>query len=56
MIIYVVGNEDYVIDYFVNKQNAEKAVIEGNELCEKYKNEPNVNTKPVYISEIETAD
>lgn len=56
MIIYVVKNNDYIQDYFVNKVNAEKERDNVNKLCEEFKDNPNVNTTPVYIEEIVTED
>ena len=56
LIIYVVKNHDYVVDYFVEKHNAEAEMEKVNELCEEFKNHPNVNSKPVFIEELKTAD
>lgn len=49
MIIYVVKNDDYIQDYFLNKVNAEKERDSVNKLCEEFKYNPNVNNHPFIL-------
>ena len=56
MKIYVVENGNYVEGYYQHRENAEKAVEENITLIDKLKGKPYLDTKPCYITEIETND
>ena len=56
MIIYIVENGNAIAGYFRIRENAEKEVEDNDILIEKYKNHPNVDKKPYFITEIETDD
>ena len=56
MKIYIVENGNFIGGYYRNRENAEAAVEENDRLIEKYKHLPNLDTKPCYVTEIDTVD
>lgn len=56
MEFFVVTNGNYILGYFRERKNAEKANAENNLLIEQFRGTPNVDLTPCWCETIETED